>query len=62
MNLTQISLTVQSNIDLAALYDDKGNSKPPIRVNAMAPAGGLYSDAYDMVQYLKYQINPSANA
>jgi CubicO group peptidase (beta-lactamase class C family) len=42
----------------AGLFDGDGKPKQPIIVTAMAPAGGLHSNAVDMISYLRYQLNP----
>ena len=57
MKNTTLGKVKSSNV--AGRYDSKGNSKDYIILDAMAPAGGLKSNAVDLVQYLKQQIQTS---
>lgn len=44
---------------VAGRFDDKGDVKPAMIINAMTPAGGLHSNAIDMINFLRKQLFPS---
>ncbi|MGZ3874779.1 MAG: serine hydrolase domain-containing protein [Mucilaginibacter sp.] len=61
LQLKNTSLNVVPGIQTAGRYDDKDAIKPGMIINATTPAGGLHSNAADMISFLKTQINPPKN-
>lgn len=47
---------------IAGRFTTKGEAKPAIIANAVAPAGGLKSNAVDLVGYVRAQLAPPAGA
>lgn len=47
---------------IAGRFTTKGEAKPAIVINAVAPAGGLKSNAVDLVRYVQAQLMPPAGA
>ena len=45
---------------IAGRYTTKGVPKPAIVIHAVAPAGGLKSNAVDLVRYVRAQLTPPA--
>ena len=45
---------------IAGRFTAKGEARPAIIINAVAPAGGLKSNAVDLVQYMQAQMTPPA--
>lgn len=45
---------------IAGRYTTKGEAKPAIVINAVAPAGGLKSNTVDLVRYVQAQLTPPA--
>lgn len=43
---------------IAGRFTTKGEARPAIVINAMAPAGGLKSNAVDLVRYVRAQLLP----
>jgi CubicO group peptidase (beta-lactamase class C family) len=46
---------------IAGRFTTKGEVRPAIVANAVAPAGGLKSNAVDLVRYVRAQLTPPAN-
>lgn len=46
--------------NVAGLYDQRGHPQEAMILEAAAPAGGLKSNAVDLIKYLKAQISPPA--
>lgn len=59
LGLHTTGLTYQT-VDIAGRFTAKGEAKPAIIINAVAPAGGLKSNAVDLVQYIRAQMMPPA--
>jgi CubicO group peptidase (beta-lactamase class C family) len=62
LGLKQTFLGIYGSNNIAGRFTAKGEPKPAIAVlNAIAPAGGLRSDAVDMLKYVQVQLNPPAS-
>ena len=61
IQLKNTSLNMVPGIPIAGRYDDNNAVKPGMIINAMTPAGGLHSNAMDMISFLKVQIDPPKN-
>lgn len=46
---------------IAGRFTTKGEVRPAIVINAVAPAGGLKSNAVDLVRYVRAQLKPPAS-
>lgn len=55
---THTSLNQYIGKNIAGRFSMEGKPEPAIILNALAPAGGLRSNAVDMVKYLQLQLNP----
>ncbi len=62
LKLTHTRLSAYSSRNVAGRFDSKGQPQPVIVANAIAPAGGLRSNAMDMLKYVQYQLNPPVMA
>lgn len=58
MGSTTFGPVASSNV--AGLYDQRGHPQEGMILKAAAPAGGLKSNAVDLIKYLKAQISPPA--
>ena len=47
------------SLDVAGLYDQRGVPQEHMILSAVSPAGGLKSNAVDLIKYLKMQISPN---
>jgi len=61
LHLRFTSLNAATGLPMAGLYDEDGNKKQPLNISVMKPAGGLHSNAEDMVSFLRYQLNPDSS-
>lgn len=59
LGLHDTGLTYQT-AHIAGRFTTKGEARPAIITNAVAPAGGLKSNAVDLVQYMQAQMAPPA--
>ncbi len=59
MGMKRTSLNQAKTNNVAGLYDEDGNPQKNIILNAVNPAGGLRSNAVDMIKYLKLQLGIS---
>ncbi len=59
MSMRYTSLNKAKTSNVAGLYDEDGNSKKSIILGDVKPAGGLCSNAVDMLKYLKLQLGVS---
>jgi CubicO group peptidase (beta-lactamase class C family) len=59
LNMQNTSFAVVQSSNVAGLYDQRGKAQENMILNAVAPAGGLKSNAVDLLKYLKAQIAPT---
>jgi CubicO group peptidase (beta-lactamase class C family) len=59
LKLTNTSLNQALTKNVAGLYDEDGKPQQNIILNAVNPAGGLRSNAVDLIKYLQIQLGNS---
>ncbi len=59
LSMTHTSLNKARTKNIAGLYDEDGKPQNNIILNDVNPAGGLLSNAVDMIKYLKLQLGCS---
>ncbi|WP_460680514.1 serine hydrolase domain-containing protein [Mucilaginibacter koreensis] len=61
LGLKQTYLGTYGSGNIAGRFTTKGESKPAMILNTVAAAGGLRSNAADMLKYVQAQLNPPAS-
>ncbi len=56
LNMEYTSLNKAKTNNVAGLYDEEGNKQNYLILNDMNPAGGLLSNAVDLMKYIKLQL------
>ena len=59
LNMDQTSFKIPNSSNVAGLYNQEGEPQDYIILNSVNPAGGLKSNAVDLIKYLKAYILPN---